>query len=187
MNNSGSKVLPFIKMHGIGNDYIFVNCFEHEVERPNELARMMSDRHFGIGSDGLILILPARRAHVRMRIFNSDGSEAEMCGNGIRCVAKYAYEHDLARENPMAVETLSGVKNIVLDVEDEIVRFVTVNMGRPRLRRSEIPMAGPDAERVVAEPFQVNGERYEITAVSMGNPHCIQNNNRRAGGTYTHL
>ncbi len=173
MKSSKPDRLPFIKMHGIGNDYVFVDCFENEVERPAELARAMSDRHFGIGSDGLILIAPSRKANVRMLVFNADGSEAEMCGNGIRCVAKYCYERDIARENPITVETLAGIKTVVLDVENDIVRFATVNMGKPRLRRDEIPMAGPDADKVVEEPFECDGEKYEITAVSMGNPHCV--------------
>ncbi len=173
MNSSESNVLPFVKMHGIGNDYVFIDCFKNEVDRPSTLARAMSARHFGVGSDGLILIMPSRKANVRMRMFNADGSEAEMCGNGIRCLAKYAYEHGLARENPLTVETLAGIKRIVLDVVDETVQFATVDMGKPRLRRSEIPMLGPEVDSVIAEPLECNGERYEITAVSMGNPHCV--------------
>lgn len=165
--------INFTKMHGIGNDYVFVNVFEETVEDPSQLALEVSPRHFGIGSDGLILIGPSDEADVSMRIFNADGSEAEMCGNGVRCVAKYAYDHDLCRREEMAIDTLAGVRTVQVEVEDERVVAATVNMGEPRLRRSDIPMKGPDTEQVVQEELEVDGESFSITCVSMGNPHCV--------------
>jgi len=163
----------FTKMHGAGNDYVFVDVSREPVENPADLARIISDRHFGIGSDGLILIEPSAEADVGMRVFNADGSEAEMCGNGVRCVAKYAYEHALCRKSEVTVQTKAGVRTVKLIVEDGVVTGGTVNMGRPRLRRSEIPMLGPDAERVVDEELRVGREALRVTCVSMGNPHCI--------------
>src|SRR6185437_6058203 len=118
--------MRFTKMHGIGNDYVYVNGFEEHVENPAEVSRKVSDRHFGIGSDGLILILPSEKADVRMRMFNADGSEAEMCGNGVRCVAKYAYDHGLTRSNPVRVETGRGVRTLALTVAEGTVQQVTV-------------------------------------------------------------
>src|SRR5271154_6697820 len=123
--------MRFTKMHGIGNDYVYVNGFEEKVADPSAMAMRVSHRHFGVGSDGLILILPSDKADVRMRMFNADGSEAEMCGNGIRCVAKYSFDHGLTRNNPMSVETGNGVLSLALDVDREKVRTVTVNMGQP--------------------------------------------------------
>ena len=165
--------MRFTKMHGLGNDYVFVNLFEGTVDDPARLAREMSDRHFGVGADGLILIQPSEVADVGMRIFNADGSEAEMCGNGIRCLAKYAYERGLCHEEEIAVETKAGVRTIRLVIEDGVPVGATVNMGRPRLRRSEIPMVGPDDERVVDEVLKVGDATLSVTCVSMGNPHCI--------------
>jgi diaminopimelate epimerase len=147
-----AKMIPFTKMHGCGNDYIYVDCFQNKIENPADLARAVSDRHFGVGSDGLILICPSDIADVKMRIFNnSDGSEAEMCGNGIRCVAKFAYENGLAKKNEISVETLAGIKYLSI-LEDGNVR---VNMGAP----------------VVGENMVV--ETYPGTVVSMGNPHFV--------------
>ncbi|MGR3310152.1 MAG: diaminopimelate epimerase [Candidatus Brocadiales bacterium] len=164
--------MKFTKMHGIGNDYVYVNCFDETVENPSVLAKAVSDRHFGIGSDGLILILPSKEADVRMRIFNADGGEAEMCGNGIRCVAKYAYEHGIAKKEFLAVETQCGIKTLQLYVADGHVSRVKVNMGKPKLLRGEIPMIGANS-KVINEPLQVNDNTFHITCVSMGNPHCI--------------
>jgi len=168
-------MVRFTKMHGLGNDYLLVDALEKAPAeaRLAALARSLSDRHFGIGSDGLILVLPSRVADFRMRVFNADGSEAEMCGNGIRLFAKYVYErkHTLARE--LEVETLAGIIRPVLRVRAGEVVGVRVNMGEPRLRRSEIPMKGPDRAQVVGEKLRVKGERLDITAVSMGNPHCV--------------
>jgi len=164
--------MHFTKMHGLGNDYIYVNGFEEYLENPVAVARAMSDRHFGIGADGLILILPATKADFRMRIFNADGSEAQMCGNGIRCLAKYVYDHHLTRKTTLQVETLAGVLELQLFPHGEVVDKVRVKMGEPRLQRAQIPMQGPPGQ-VLQEPLQVEGKTFEVTAVSMGNPHCI--------------
>ncbi|MBM4047566.1 MAG: diaminopimelate epimerase [Planctomycetes bacterium] len=167
--------MRFTKMHGLGNDYVYVNGFEEKVARPEKVAVAVSDRHFGIGADGLILILPSKTADVRMRMFNADGSESEMCGNGIRCVAKYAYDHGLLKSKAVreiAVETGAGVKTLHLTVQGGKVSKVRVNIGQPRLLRQEIPMLGPNGQ-VVGEPFTVDGQPMRITCVSMGNPHCI--------------
>ena len=166
--------MRFAKMHGLGNDYVYVNGFEETVSDPARFAVEVSDRHFGIGGDGLILILPSAIADLRMRMFNADGSEAEMCGNGIRCVAKYAYEHGLVEQREISVETGAGVLTLQLRVgEDNRVAGVRVAMGRPRLTRGEIPMAGAPDEQVVGEPLQVLDRTFHVTCVSMGNPHCV--------------
>src|SRR3989338_3255386 len=138
--------MKFTKMHGIGNDYVYINCFEEEVNEPAKLATIISDRHFGVGSDGLILILPSKAADCKMRIFNADGSEAQMCGNGIRCVAKYVYDHKITQKNPLTVETLAGVKTIQLFTMNGKVSSARVNMGKPGLMRSEIPMLGKETQ-----------------------------------------
>jgi diaminopimelate epimerase len=164
--------MRFTKMHGLGNDYIYVNGFDEQVDDPAAVARAVSDRHFGIGADGLILILPSDKADCRMRMFNADGSEAQMCGNGIRCVAKYVYDHDIARRTALNVETLAGVLNLNLFVADGVVDRVRVKMGEPRLQRAQIPMQGASGE-VINEPLPVNGATFDVTAVSMGNPHCV--------------
>jgi diaminopimelate epimerase len=159
-------------MHGLGNDYIYVNGFEEQLDAPSAVARAVSDRHFGIGGDGLILILPSTRADFRMRMFNADGSEAQMCGNGIRCLAKYVYDHRLTRQTTIQVETLAGILELQLFVHAGVVDKVRVKMGEPRLQRAQIPMQGPNGQ-VLQEPLQVAGKTFEVTAVSMGNPHCI--------------
>ena len=164
--------MKFTKMHGIGNDYIYVNGFKEQIDNPAEVARAVSDRHFGIGSDGLILILPSTRADFRMRMFNADGSEAQMCGNGIRCLAKYVYDHGLTQHTAIQVETLAGVLALQLFPSGGVVEKVRVKMGEPRLERAQIPMQGP-AGRVLQEALVVDGTTFEITAVSMGNPHCV--------------
>ncbi|GAB61357.1 MAG: diaminopimelate epimerase [Candidatus Jettenia sp.] len=168
--------MRFTKMHGIGNDYIYINCFEEEVKEPAKLAPRMSDRHFGIGSDGIILILPSTVADCKMRIFNADGSEAQMCGNGVRCVAKYIYDHNITRNNPLTVETVAGIKSIELFTDNGRVSGAKVNMGKPRLLRSEIPMLGKEIKEtsVIDELLTIsNGISWRITCVSMGNPHGI--------------
>ena len=166
--------MKFTKMHGIGNDYIYIDCFKEHLADPEEFARRASDRHFGIGSDGLILILPSQVADVRMRMFNADGSEAEMCGNGIRCVAKYAYDHGLVRKTALQVETGNGVLDLQLFLgRDGQVAKVRVNMGLPVLQRAAIPMTGPAAETAVLVPFALAGQTFELTCVSMGNPHAV--------------
>ena len=164
--------MRFTKMHGLGNDYVYVNGFEEQVDDPAALARAVSDRHFGIGGDGLILILPSDKADCRMRMFNADGSEAQMCGNGIRCVAKYVYDHGIARRTALTVETLAGVLALDLFAAGGVVERVRVNMGEPRLQRAQIPMRGAPGE-VINEPLLVNSSTFEVTAVSMGNPHCV--------------
>jgi diaminopimelate epimerase len=169
--------MKFTKMHGIGNDYVYVNGFAEHVADPVALARQVSDRHFGIGSDGLILIVPSDRADVRMRMFNADGSEAEMCGNGVRCVAKYAFDHGLNKSNPMKVETGRGVLSLQLHTEAGKVRQVTVNMGEPILDLPKVPV---DAGKVIAagraQQYRISlmqaNDSVEATFVSMGNPHA---------------
>ncbi|MGE3259809.1 MAG: diaminopimelate epimerase [Geobacter sp.] len=166
--------MKFTKMHGAGNDYVYVNCFEEQVANPAEVAIKVSNRNFGIGSDGLILIMPSDKADVRMRMFNSDGSESEMCGNGIRCVAKYAYDHGIVTKTEITAETGGGILTLQLlpDSANKIER-VRVNMGPPRLSREQIPMNGNPAPQVVAEELTVLDKTFKITCVSMGNPHCI--------------
>ncbi len=166
--------MKFVKMQGAGNDYVYVNGFEETPADPAALAREISDRHFGIGSDGLILILPSEFADIRMRMFNADGSEAEMCGNGVRCVAKFAYDHGLSAKREMRVETGDGIKTLQLLLNSAgKVDKVRVDMGPPRLLRGEIPMAGAPDAQVVEEELVVDGHSFRITCVSMGNPHCV--------------
>ncbi len=166
--------MKFTKMHGAGNDYVYIDCFSQTVADPAELARQVSDRHFGIGSDGLILIMPSAVADVRMRMFNADGSEAEMCGNGIRCVAKYAFDHGLVKKLEIAVETGNGVLPLTMFTgRDGLIDKVTVNMGAPGLRRQDLPMNGDPDAQVVAQPLMVGDREFLITCVSMGNPHVV--------------
>lgn len=164
--------MKFTKMHGIGNDYVYVNCFEESVKNPAEVSKFVSDRHFGIGSDGLILISPSAIADFRMNIYNADGSQAEMCGNGIRCVAKYVYDYGLTDKTEISVETLAGIKYLRLQVENGKVTSVEVNMGAPILEPKEIPVAVEESP-VVNVPVEVKGKIYHMTCVSMGNPHAI--------------
>jgi diaminopimelate epimerase len=168
-------MIKFTKMHGLGNDYLLVDGMKSAPpeEKLSAIAKALSDRHFGVGADGLILILPSRAADFRMRMFNSDGSEAEMCGNGVRLFAKFVYDRGYTRERDMEIETLAGIIRPRLRVRSGRVTGIRVDMGAPRLRRSEIPMKGPDQERVVGERIRVSGRRHEITALSMGNPHCV--------------
>ena len=164
--------MKFTKMHGIGNDYVYVNCFEESVKNPAEVSKFVSDRHFGIGSDGLILISPSAIADFRMNIYNADGSQAEMCGNGIRCVAKYVYDYGLTDKTDISVETLAGIKYLRLQVENGKVASVEVNMGAPILEPKEIPVTVEESP-VVNVPVEVKGKIYHMTCVSMGNPHAI--------------
>jgi len=164
--------MKFVKMHGCGNDYVYINCFEEAVGNPAELSIRISDRHFGVGSDGLVLLLPSEKADLRMQMFNPDGTEAEMCGNAIRCVGKLAYERGLARKDELFIETAAGIKALQLTVHNGTVSLVRVNMGRPILERADIPMLGP-AGKVVNEPLSSGGRDLVVTCVSMGNPHCI--------------
>lgn len=164
--------MKFTKMEGLGNDYVYVNCFRETVDNPSEVAKKVSDRHFGIGSDGLILIKPSEVADFRMDMYNADGSQAEMCGNGIRCVAKYVYDYGLTDKTSISIETLAGIKYLDLQVTDGKVSLITVNMGSPELIPDKIPVTS-DSKRVVDEPIEVDGTNYKMTCVSMGNPHCI--------------
>ncbi|ASJ54987.1 diaminopimelate epimerase [Brevibacillus formosus] len=168
--------MKFTKLHGLGNDYVYVNCFEEDlsiVDLP-ELARRVSDRNFGIGGDGLILIMPSDRADFRMRVFNNDGSEAKNCGNGLRCVSKYVYDHGLTQQTTFTVETLGGTVTPVVSLgADGKVDQVTIDMGEPRFERAAIPMTGIPEERVREEVIEVDGTSFTMTAVSMGNPHAI--------------
>ena len=168
-------MISFTKMHGLGNDFVILDAMEAAPaeEKLPKLAEALCDRRFGVGADGLILVLPSRAADFRMRIFNADGSEAEMCGNGIRAFAKFVYERGYTRERELEVETLAGIIRPRLRLRGGKVTQVRVDMGEPRLGRSEIPMKGPDQDRVVGERLRIGGQRYEITAVSMGNPHCV--------------
>jgi len=164
--------MKFTKMHGCGNDYVYVNLFEEQIENPAKVSIAVSDRHFGIGSDGLITIGASEIADFRMRIYNADGSEAEMCGNGIRCVAKYVYDHKLTDKTEITVETGAGVKTLQLTVEDDKVTLVRVDMGKPILTPDEIPVVA-DGDRVVDEPIVVDDKEWRMTCVSMGNPHAV--------------
>ena len=164
--------LRFTKMQGTGNDYVYVDCFSEPVHSPCELAKKISDRHFGVGSDGLVLILPSAKADARMRMFNPDGSEAEMCGNASRCVGKYVYEHGLVRKHIVRLETLAGIRILRLNIEDGEVVAVTVDMGEPILNPADIPMLS-QKDRCVGETLELDGENWQVTAVSMGNPHAV--------------
>ena len=164
--------MKFTKMQGIGNDYVYVNCLRETIENPSELAKKISDRHFGVGSDGLIMINPSDKADFEMEMYNADGSRGEMCGNGIRCVAKYVYDYGLTDKTSISVETLAGIKYLDLTVEDGKVVLVKVDMGKPMLRPEEVPVVS-EKEEVIDEPITVDGQEYRMTCVSMGNPHAV--------------
>lgn len=164
--------MQFTKMHGIGNDYVYVNCFQEKVAQPEKLAPIISDRHFGVGSDGLVLICPSDQADLGMRMFNPDGSEAQMCGNAIRCVAKYAYEHGLSSSDPMRIETGNGILSLNLSIQDGKVSAACVNMGQPILEASKIPAIADDS-RLVNYQIEVGGLGMTMTCLSMGNPHAV--------------
>lgn len=164
--------MEFTKMEGCGNDYVYVNGFTNNIENPNKLSEFVSNRNFGIGSDGLIMINPSDKADFRMNMYNADGSEGKMCGNGIRCVAKYVYDNKMTDKTTITVETLSGIKTLVLNVEDDKVKTVRVDMGTPILESKEVPVIS-DKEQVIDEPIIIDNKEYKITCVSMGNPHAI--------------
>ena len=164
--------MKFTKMHGCGNDYIYVNAFEENVDNPNEFSKKLSDRHFSIGGDGLILVCPSDIADAKMRMFNADGSEGKMCGNGVRCVAKFVYDNGISKNNPLKIETLSGIKTISLIIEDGEVKGGVVDMGKPVFKPSLIPVKA-DGDEVINREFTIGGEKRRITCVSMGNPHCV--------------
>lgn len=181
--------MKFTKMHGIGNDYVYVNCFEETVSDPGKVAKLVSDRHFGIGSDGLVLIKPSKQADFEMAMYNADGSRGEMCGNAIRCVAKYVYDHKMTDRERISIETLAGIKYAELHIANGRVESVRVNMGKPRLEPDQIPVlyegdahlaeSSPNGHpagklhRVVDCPISAGGTEYRMTCVSMGNPHCV--------------
>ncbi len=164
--------MRFTKMQGAGNDYIYVNCFEERVADPASVSRFVSDRHFGIGSDGLILIKPNSEADFEMEMYNADGSKGAMCGNGIRCVGKYVYDNGLTKSTRIRVATGSGIRTLDLHVEDGKVNEVTVEMGAPAFEASRIPVI-TDLPRVIDAPLLIGGEERRVTCVSMGNPHCV--------------
>ena len=164
--------MKFTKMQGLGNDYVYVNCFKETIENPPEMAKKVSNRNFGIGSDGLIMINPSDVADFEMEMYNADGSRSAMCGNGIRCVGKYVYDYGLTEKEHISVETLAGIKYLDLTVEDGKVKLVKVDMGSPELVPENIPIVA-DGNRVIDEPINVNGTEYRMTGVSMGNPHAV--------------
>ncbi len=164
--------MKFTKMQGLGNDYIYLDCTQKVIDNISEIAKKVSDRHFGIGSDGLVLILSSDIADFRMRMFNSDGSESEMCGNAIRCVGKYVFDNMLTDKNKITIETLAGIKVLELKIENQKVVLVKVDMGEPILTPKEIPVEGRK-DRFISEPIVIDGQTYSVTAVSMGNPHAI--------------
>ncbi|MBE5924717.1 MAG: diaminopimelate epimerase [Lachnospiraceae bacterium] len=176
--------MKFTKMQGIGNDYVYVNCFKEKIDNASELAIKISNRNFGVGSDGLILIKPSKVADFYMEMYNADGSQSEMCGNGIRCVGKYVYDYGLTDKTSVSVETLAGIKYLDFTIEDGKVSFITVNMGNPELIPDKVPVnvaaikGVADSEKatitqVVDKTLGVDGKDYNVTCVSMGNPHCI--------------
>lgn len=164
--------MKFTKMHGAGNDYVYINCFEEKVEDPHKLAIQVSDRHKGIGSDGLVLIMPSDKADFRMRMFNSDGSEAQMCGNASRCVGKYVYDNGLTDKTELTLETKAGIKYLQLFPVNGKIEKVRVNMGEPILETAKIPVAF-NSDKVINQQVSFEPESYNITCVSMGNPHAI--------------
>lgn len=164
--------MKFTKMQGCGNDYVYINCFKEKVEDASGLAVKVSNRNFGIGSDGLILICPSEVADVRMIMYNADGSQSQMCGNGVRCVGKYAYDYGLVSKEVITVETLAGIKTLKLHVENGKVARVTVDMGAPEVKPELVPVVA-EGEAVIAKEIEVCGKKYDITCVSMGNPHAV--------------
>jgi len=171
-NVGGLGTFSFVKMHGCGNDYVYFDCFETELPEPESLARRFSDRHKGIGSDGVVLILPSEKADAKMRMFNADGSESGMCGNAIRCVGKYLYESGRAVKPQLEIETLSGIKILELVIIDGVVNSARVDMGAASLKPEEIPVQLV-GESIIGRSVNIDGQRYEITCVNMGNPHAV--------------
>ena len=176
-------MIKFVKMEGIGNDYIYIDCTKKELKNKSELARVLSDRHFGVGSDGLILIEQSKKADFKMQIFNPDGSEAEMCGNGIRCVGKFVYDRGLTNKTTLKIETLAGIKELKLNIEDERVKSVKVDMGEPILDYKLIPVKdgkiykSKDGIKFYKVNINMNYDLKELTCVSMGNPHGVEFSN----------
>ena len=167
-------ILKFTKMHGCGNDYVYINCFEQEINNPQALSIKLSNRHYSIGSDGVILICKSNKADAKMRMFNADGSEGKMCGNGIRCVGKYLFDHNMVKQDDILIETLSGIKKLkaIRKSGDEEVTNLCVDMGKANLNAKDIPV-NLDQNTIINYPIQICKKEYNITCVSMGNPHCI--------------
>lgn len=166
--------IKFTKMQGCGNDYVYVNCMDKLIDNPEKVSQYISDRHFGIGSDGLILICPSDVADFRMAMYNADGSEGKMCGNGVRCIAKYVYEYGLTDKKKISLETKSGIKYLDMDIEDGKVQMVKVDMGAPILKPAEIPVKTDSSmDSFINQPLNVNGNTFMVTCVSMGNPHAV--------------
>lgn len=164
--------MKFTKMHGIGNDYVYVNCFEETVDDPERVSELISDRHFGIGSDGLVLIMPSDKADFRMRMFNADGSEGMMCGNATRCIGKYVYDNGMTDKTEITLETKSGIKKLKLFPENGKVKTVLVDMGKAIIKPADIPVLA-EGEDFISRKIEVNGKEETVTCVSMGNPHCV--------------
>ena len=164
--------LKFTKMHGCGNDYIFFNCFTDDIPKPESLSILLSNRHFGIGGDGIVLISKSEKADAKMRMFNIDGSEGKMCGNAIRCIGKYLYDNKIIEKKNVTIETLSGTRNLILYTENDLVSSVSVDMGKAEFTPSKIPVS-LEGEKIINRKISIKGEDYKITCVSMGNPHCI--------------
>ncbi|MBQ4312614.1 MAG: diaminopimelate epimerase [Clostridia bacterium] len=164
--------MRFTKMHGIGNDYVYIDCVNQQLDNPGELAIKLSDRRFGIGGDGIILICPSETADFRMRMFNADGSEGKMCGNGIRCFSRFVYEKGMTDKTELAIETLAGIKYVTLTVEDGTVTGIRVDMGAPIFASEHIPVLY-DGEEMIDKPIAIGGMEFNATCVSMGNPHCV--------------
>ncbi|WP_304507426.1 diaminopimelate epimerase [Anaerotignum sp.] len=164
--------MRFTKMEGCGNDYIYINCFEEDVKQPEKLAIAMSERHFGVGGDGLVLIMPSQKADFRMRMFNLDGSEGEMCGNAVRCIGKYVYERGMTKKEKLSLETAGGMRYMTLNVEAGIVKTVSVDMGEPVLEAEKIPVIHGDSP-VIGKSITVDRKELIFTCVSMGNPHAV--------------
>lgn len=179
-------MIPFTKMHGAGNDYVYIDGARVRVPNPSSLSRKMSDRHFGVGSDGLVLILPSDSSDFCMRMFNADGSEAEMCGNASRCVGKYVYDNKLTNKTHLNLQTLSGVKKLKLHIREGLVEKVCVDMGEPVLVPEQVPVT-LKRDRVVAFPLLINGSEYFVTCVSMGNPHAVVFVEEVTGLDLTHI
>jgi len=171
-NAGGLGTFSFVKMHGCGNDYVYFDCFETEIPEPESLARRLSDRHKGIGSDGIVLILPSEKADAKMRMFNADGSESGMCGNAIRCVGKYLYESERAKKPQLQIETQSGIKSLELIIIDGVVNSVRVDMGAASLKPDEIPVQLV-GDNIIGRNVNIDDHRFEITCVNMGNPHAV--------------
>lgn len=164
--------MKFIKMHGAGNDYIYFNCFEENVNNPEELSIQLSDRHFGIGGDGIVLICPSDIADAKMRMFNADGSEGKMCGNAIRCVGKFLYDNKIVQDEELSIETLSGIKKLKMKITNGVAVAARVDMGKAILKPSLIPVL-LDGDNIINRQVEIGGTTHKITCVSMGNPHCI--------------